>query len=271
MKRMYRFKTKGEFYRDVLGVGFDLQASCDKIGPMQQYINRMNRYNLWGNNLSSIIPQPTLCIDEKLMWRCQLAGGASISLDGTLDIEQTYIEYFVTVITPKFEEGEIAVWKTKGLPVRIMRVVSPITTLGSYGYNIEVIPTGIIRWAVSEEDIDKLMPDNEDKGEDKMTEKKVEKKNMLDMESLIKSVHFNDKKKTTTIVLKDGTVGMSTCMGTDGYDRYVGFSVALQNALFGSKTKARKFIDKMISKQDKIDKAKQKAKDKKKNYTKQKN
>ena len=79
---------------------------------------------------------------------------------------------------------------------------------------------------------------------------------------LIKSVHFNDEKFTTTVVLVDGRVGMSTCMGSDvcSYDRYSGFAIALMNALFGSKTSARKFIQESIDKQDKIDCAKKKAK-----------
>ena len=83
--------------------------------------------------------------------------------------------------------------------------------------------------------------------------------------NLIKSVHFNDEKFTTTVVLIDGSVGMSTCMqmDVDSYDRYSGFAIALMNALFGSKTSARKFIQESIEKQDKIDTAKKKAKVKK--------
>ena len=80
---------------------------------------------------------------------------------------------------------------------------------------------------------------------------------------LIKSVHFNEKKKTTTVVLVNGDIGMSTCMDSDVYDKGVGFAVALQNALFGSKTQAKKFVDSAIERQDKIDGAKKKAKDRK--------
>ena len=62
--------------------------------------------------------------------------------------------------------------------------------------------------------------------------------------SLIKSVTFNDKKKVTTVVLKNKSVGIARCSKGDVYDRRVGFCVAYMNALFGSKTRVKRIVDK---------------------------
>lgn len=70
-----------------------------------------------------------------------------------------------------------------------------------------------------------------------------------DIKNKIVDVQFNEKKKATTIILDDGRKGIAKCTKGDEYDKYIGFAIALQNALFGSKTQAKKFIDEAYNKQ----------------------
>ena len=58
----------------------------------------------------------------------------------------------------------------------------------------------------------------------------------------IKCVHFDDNKKTVTVVLKDGRVGVSRCNDEDVYDQRVGFCIAYTNAVFGSRNQVTKLI-----------------------------
>ena len=70
------------------------------------------------------------------------------------------------------------------------------------------------------------------------------------IEDKIKSVQFNEKLGVTTVVLKNGNVGMARCNKGDEYDQQIGFSVALVNALMGSRTKVVKYIDNKLEKQN---------------------
>lgn len=88
---------------------------------------------------------------------------------------------------------------------------------------------------------------------------------MKGVKEIIKSVHFNEKKGVTTVVLTNGAKGISRASGGDQYDKYIGFAMALQNALFGSRTQAIKFVDEKYNNQMRIEKAKLKAKIKKEN------
>ena len=68
---------------------------------------------------------------------------------------------------------------------------------------------------------------------------------------IVKSVTFNEKKKVTTVVLKNGSVGIARCSQGDEYDMRIGFCVAFTSALFGSKTQVQKTVDKYLSKDNK--------------------
>lgn len=93
--------------------------------------------------------------------------------------------------------------------------------------------------------------DNTEDKEEKKTEKENKESNK-DMEKTevvdnsvkmcrilsnagIQKVYFNEKNKTVTVLLHNGTVGLSTCSSDDQYDHRTGFCVALANALCGSK------------------------------------
>lgn len=80
--------------------------------------------------------------------------------------------------------------------------------------------------------------------------KKVEKDRSDDFEikSFIKTVHINKSKRTVTVVLKNGSIGISRCHDTDTFDAYIGFCVALTYALFPSRTATIKYVDECIDK-----------------------
>lgn len=142
-------------------------------------------------------------------------------------------------------------------------------------YDISIVGSTQIAICIPEEQLEKICESEmigmeitnmvqqklyKDKEEDKK-EMPVEMSNIITLvaqlnqgaeesiEDKIKSVQFNAKKGVTTVVLKDGTKGMSRCNKEDEYDMQIGFSVALTNALFGSRTQAIKYVDKALEKQ----------------------
>lgn len=64
----------------------------------------------------------------------------------------------------------------------------------------------------------------------------------------VKSATFNKEKGVTTVVLKDGRKGMAKVAQDDTYDEKVGFALAYCYAIFGSKTKFNKAVEKESSK-----------------------
>lgn len=49
--------------------------------------------------------------------------------------------------------------------------------------------------------------------------------------------------KTTIVIWSDGTKTTSTLSGTDAFDPYVGFSLALAKKVYGGSGKMHKFVD----------------------------
>ena len=62
----------------------------------------------------------------------------------------------------------------------------------------------------------------------------------------IGSVVINEAKKITTVVLKDGTVGMSRCGEDDEFNAEYGIYQALANAQYGSRHKAHTAMQDVI-------------------------
>lgn len=59
----------------------------------------------------------------------------------------------------------------------------------------------------------------------------------------IKNVVFNEKNKTTTVVLGNGRTGVSKCSSKDVYDKKIGLAMAYVNAVAGSKNKFQQVVD----------------------------
>lgn len=59
----------------------------------------------------------------------------------------------------------------------------------------------------------------------------------------VKSVYFNEDKRSVTVVLRNGNQAKSTCNPSDEYDPYIGFAVAYARAILGSSTQLRKYVD----------------------------
>ena len=60
----------------------------------------------------------------------------------------------------------------------------------------------------------------------------------------LQTVHINKEKKIVTVVFSDGTKQVVKCSPEDSFDTEIGFALACTRAVFGSKTKVRKFIEK---------------------------
>lgn len=63
----------------------------------------------------------------------------------------------------------------------------------------------------------------------------------------IKSVFFNEVKKTTTVVFNDDTSVVVKCTDRDGFDPEVGLAMALARKCFGSRSKFQKAVAKWVA------------------------
>lgn len=63
----------------------------------------------------------------------------------------------------------------------------------------------------------------------------------------IKSVFFNEVKKTTTVVFNDDTSVVVKCTDRDGFDPEVGLAMALTKKLVGSRAKFQKLVDEWVA------------------------
>lgn len=61
--------------------------------------------------------------------------------------------------------------------------------------------------------------------------------------NLIKNVKFDEKRKTTTVILRNGNISTVKCGDDDVYDQKIGFCLAYTNAMIGSKTKVQKIVE----------------------------
>lgn len=275
---MYRLVTKNEFGCRTSQLGNSLENHFECMRVYNPYIEICNHRKLWGKEIYSIA-------DNGDRYEVTLKDG--VLLFNAYFDKELFREF--VVCEPKYEKDDFVVLKDTKEVHKVCRVIG--SAFGgqtfmchTYKYaldNGDVVDEYKISAKIEQQhryNVDGHIFEIEIKNlqkqyfeeEEKNKKKENEKMTYFDylkqtggFERLIKSVHFNEKKKTTTVVLINGDIGLSTCMDSDEYDKGVGFAVALQNALFGSKTKAKKFIDSVIERQDKIDNAKKKAKDNK--------
>ena len=68
----------------------------------------------------------------------------------------------------------------------------------------------------------------------------------------VKKVIYNEDKKTFVILFNSGKSSKAKLSDEDDYDPYVGFALAYFYSFFNSKNEARRFIDRLLPEENKI-------------------
>ena len=63
---------------------------------------------------------------------------------------------------------------------------------------------------------------------------------------LVRSITVNEQKKIVTVVFQGGDVRMQKCSAKDEFDPYIGVALCVAQHTFGSKTKFKKQVNKLI-------------------------